>query len=238
MLKYEIKQKLRTSDYDSSNNIKIHSLCEIFQDLAGDHAALLNMGYTDLINKDLIWVLRSQYIKFNAPVPYDEELTLRTWPKEKGRADFIRYYEVETKSGQIAVEAVSKWVIVNYKTRKLERASAIDYNGNFYNKYPFEDINSLKISIPHNKEFIHSVKVLNDDIDHNGHMNNCAYVRIIYNYLSKEELNNIKGFHIDFLSECMLNDTIDLYKFKDENNNLYIVGYVHLIQIFIAKLEV
>lgn len=238
MLKYEIKQKLRTSDYDSNNNIKIHSLCEIFQDIAGDHARELNIGYNDLIKKDLIWVLRSQYIKFNAPIPYDEEITLRTWPKEKGRADFVRYYEVESQNQDIAISAISKWVIVNYKTRKLERASSIDYNGTYYDKHPFEDINRLKVNIPHNKEFIFSVKVLNDDIDHNGHMNNCAYIRLIYNYLPKEELNNIKGFHIDYLSECMLGDIIDLYKFKDENNNLYIVGYVHLIQIFIAKLEV
>ena len=42
MLKYEIKEKLRTSDYDMYDRVKIHSLFDIFQDVAGDHAAMHN----------------------------------------------------------------------------------------------------------------------------------------------------------------------------------------------------
>ncbi len=236
MLKYEVKTKLRTSDYDTFDQIKMHSLLDIFQDLAGDHANELNIGYQLMKDKKLIWVLVSQEVNILGDVPYGQEVTLRTWPSEKGRADFIRYYEVETACGDVTVEAISKWVVVNYETRRIERASEVNFLGEIYSKKPIESISKLKVSIPHTKKFIKSYQVVNDDIDHNGHMNNANYVKLIYNVKTSSKDNYIKNIHIDYLKEARLGDTIDLYSFEDDNNTYY-VGYINLVQIFIASIK-
>lgn len=236
MLKYEITTKLRTSDYDKYDRIKMYSILDVFQDLAGDHAEELNIGYSLMKEKKLIWVLVSQEVRIVGNVPYGKEVTLRTWPAEKGRADFIRYYEIETDCGDSVVEAISKWVVVNYETRRIERASEVNYEGEIYSKKPFDGINKLKVNIPHTKQFLKSYKVLNDDIDHNGHMNNANYVKLIYNSIELSKDNYIKNIHIDYLKEAMLGDTIDLYSFEDIENTYY-VGYVNLVQVFIASIK-
>lgn len=236
MLKYEINEKLRTSDYDMYDRVKIHSLFDRFQDLAGDHAAMLNVGYHDLLKKKLIWVLTSQYIRIKGKLPYDEAVTLRTWPKERGRADFIRYYEVETACGDIVCDGISKWVIVNYDSRRIDRALSVDYNGELYPKTLYEDFAKIRVAIPHNKQFIESYRVRNDDLDHNGHMNNAIYPRLIYNMTKLSTDFRIKGMQIDYLHEALLDDKIDIYYFS-ENDNKYFVGYVNLTEAFIARVE-
>lgn len=236
MLKYEIKEKLRTSDYDMYDRVKIHSLFDIFQDVAGNHAAMLNIGYENLKKKNLIWVLRSQYMRIKGNIPYNEEITLRTWPKVRGRADFIRYYEIETTCGDIVCEGISKWVVINYETRKIDRASDINYNGELYSKTLFDDYDRIRTNIPHTKEFIESYRVRNDDLDHNGHMNNAIYPKIIYNMVKLSKNFRIRGMQIDYLHEALLDDKIDVYYFN-ENENKYFVGYVNLEEVFIARVE-
>lgn len=236
MLKYEVKEKLRTSDYDAYDRIKFHSLCERFQDLAGDHAKMLGMGYEDLIKKNLIWVLTSQYIRLKGKVPYNSEVTLRTWPKERGRADFIRYYEIETACGDIVCDSISKWVILNCENRKIDRASDFFYEGDLYDKTLYDDFSKIRVTIPHSKQFLESYKVRNDDIDHNGHMNNAIYTRIIFNLIKLTPDFKLKGIQIDYLKEAFLNDTIDIYYFCEEDNK-YFVGFVNLTQVFIARVE-
>ena len=225
MLKYEIKTKLRTSDYDKYDRIKMHSILDAFQDLAWDHAEELNIGYSLMKEKKLIWVLVSQEVRIVGNVPYGKEVTLRTWPAEKGRADFIRYYEIETECGDSVVEAISKWVVVNYETRRIERASEVNYEGELYPKRPIENINKLKISIPHTKKFIKSYKVLNDDIDHNGHMNNARYFDMIYE-LNTINDKKIKTIEISFVSEAHYNDIIHIGYYHIDNSHNFI-GYVN-----------
>lgn len=236
MLKYEVNEKLRTSDYDMFNRVKLHALFDRFQDLAGDHATMLSIGYDALIKKNLIWVLTSQYIKIKGNIPYDEKVILRTWPKERGRADFIRYYEIETACGDIVCEGISKWVILNFNSRKIDRATDVVYSGEFYPKALFDNFAKIRVSIPHTKEFIESYKVRNDDLDHNGHMNNAIYPKLIYNMVKLSKDFRIKGMQIDYLHEALLGDKIDIYYFSDEDEK-YFVGYDNLTEVFIARVE-
>lgn len=175
-------------------------------------------------------------MRIKGNIPYNEEITLRTWPKERGRADFIRYYEIETACGDIVCEGISKWVVINYETRKIDRASDINYNGELYSKTLFDDYDRIRTNIPHTKEFIESYRVRNDDLDHNGHMNNAIYPKIIYNMVKLSKNFRIRGMQIDYLHEALLDDKIDVYYFN-ENENKYFVGYVNLEEVFIARVE-
>lgn len=235
-LLYEEKMRLRTSDYDQYDQIKIHSMLDIFQDLAGYHADIMKIGYHELTERNLCWVLLSSKIDIIKNVDYDSVVTLRTWPNEKGRADFIRDYEIETENKEIIVKASSRWVILNKDTRSITRGKDITYDGEIIDKKNYEELKKINVTIPHTKEFVKSHKVLNNDMDHNGHMNNSKYMEMIYNMTDPMILNKYKKIQIDYLHEALLNDTIDVYTFSIDNA-LYFVGYINLIESFIVKME-
>lgn len=232
---HEEKIRLRTSDYDKYDRVKIHSLLDLFQDIAGRHAAIMKIGYYELQEKNLIWVLLSSKVEILGMIPYDSEVIVRTWPNEKGRVDFIRDYEIETETGDIVVKASSRWVIMNHVTRNIARPRDIEYNGELLGKKNFDEMKKINVVIPHTKEFIKSHKVVNNDLDHNGHMNNSRYMEMIYNMIDIDKSKGNRLVQIDYIHEALLCDSIDVYTFKDVDATYY-VGYINLVESFIVKI--
>ena len=232
---YEEKQVLRTSDYDMNDNIKIHSLFDIFQDLAGRHAEMLGLGYSIISKKNLCWVLISNKIEFIDKIPYGKEVVLRTWPSANGRIDFIRDYEIEV-DGKVVLKASSRWVVINYLTRALTRTTEVNFNYQTPNKRNFSEFKKLKVKVPESKEECGSYKVVLNDLDHNGHMNNSKYVEMLYNMVGKNGNFNYKSIQIDYHHEAMFDDVIKVYKFI-VNDSLYYVGYIENVESFIIELK-
>ena len=230
------KIKPRTSDFDIYDKIKLHSLLDMFQDMAGDHAKILGLGYDQFKPRNLAWVLITTKIDILKDIPYDSEVILSTWPLEKGRVDFIRDYSVSSPDGELYAIGSSKWVVIDYNTRRILRAKDIDYPGEYLNDKNYSEVEKLRIEIPSDKEYVCSHIVSNNDLDHNGHMNNCKYMEFIYNTINIKDGKQLISMHMDFINEAMLGDKLDLYKFNYENE-LYYTGYVNDKQSFIAKIK-
>lgn len=230
------KIKPRTSDFDIYDKIKLHSLLDMFQDMAGDHATILDLGYDNFKEKGLSWVLITTKIDIVKDIPYDSEVILSTWPHEKGRVDFIRDYKVESLDGELYVIGSSKWVVIDYNTRRIMRAKEIVYPGDHLEFKNYDDVSKLRVEVPNDKEYIISHVVSNNDLDHNGHMNNCKYMEMIYNTINIKAGKQLVSLHMDFINESMLGDKIDLYRFEYENE-IYYIGYVCENQSFIAKVK-
>ena len=233
---YQKKIMPRTSDFDTFDKIKMHSLLDMFQDLAKEHADILGLGYNEFKPKNLMWILLSTKIEIIKDVTYGEEVVLKTWPHPKGRIDFIRDYQVLSPEGDVYVKASSKWIVVDFVTRKIKRTSDIDYPEKTIDDKNFDDVSRIRIDIPEDKEFVCDYKVVNNDLDHNGHMNNCKYMELVYNTMDIKNKKHLVSLHIDFINEVMLGQTISLYKFNLEEEQYY-VGYVDNIQSFIAKVK-
>ncbi len=233
-LMYEETQVLRTSDYDFKDDIKVHSLFDIFQDLAGRHAEEIGLGYSLMSKRNLCWVLMSNKMEILGKIPYEKEVTLRTWPNEKGRVDFVRDYEVLV-DGEVVVKCSSRWVVINFETRALTRATEINYNGEVPSKKNFDSFKKIKIVIPNDKKYLGSHIVKLNDLDHNGHMNNSKYVEMVYNIVGKTASLNYPMIQIDFLHEALLGNEIKVYTFN-QDNKIYYVGYVEDNVSFILEL--
>ena len=62
------------------------------------------MGFKDMANKDLLWIVNYQEINYIGRVPkHCEEVYVSTWPHERKRLDYIREYEISVGNGSILV---------------------------------------------------------------------------------------------------------------------------------------
>lgn len=232
---YSEKFRLRISDYDKYDHLTPKTILDLFQDVAGKHADYIGVGYDEMIKKDLIWVLvRTKYEVINYPKLYST-VTVLTWPKKKGRLDFDREYEILDENGNLLIKGISKWVVVNFKTRRISSARDVNYSCDIFEKENFtEDFSKIE-DFEMNNVQKYTTYTSFSDLDHNGHVNNINYARYMFDALKLKKEESIKKFEIDYLKELQLDSKVDLFYVKD-NSTILCKGIKDEELSFISKI--
>ena len=233
--------RLRISDFDYKDHLLLSSLLDFAQDVAGKHADTLNIGYSDLIAKDQIWMVIRHEIEFiEYPVLYDT-IKVITWPLAQGRIDCDRETLVVSSKdpSKIYIKMSSKWIIASYSTRRIQRLGELYSNceeplrtdRNFLEstkKLPeFEFINP--------KEGVVVPSVL--DLDHNGHINNAKYPNFIYLAIPELHGQKLKHVQMDFDKE-LVKDVPVVIKYEQENKEFKIIAFQNDTKCFVAKITI
>lgn len=123
------KQKVfSAAELDEHDHIRPAALLDLFQQLAGEHAETLGVGFDALYRQGRLWVVsRIKAVIENKPALY-ETVTAETWPEPTGRVDFDRDYLVRGEDGRIIAKGVSKWCVIDLNSRKLVRAQDIGFS--------------------------------------------------------------------------------------------------------------
>ena len=164
------------SNYECDRNekIKIISIFHLLQDMADAHAEKLNVGYTFYKQNHLAWVGRAYHIKiFSLPKIFDK-ITLETWPCDRTALIATRDFLIKDIVGNILVAASSQWAMID--TIKMRPIKFDNYNLT-YDVLPERALQSefAKIQSPQQINSEKQIQVREDDIDSNGHVNNCVY---------------------------------------------------------------
>lgn len=228
--KYITKVKLFNSYFDCNDKLKPTSIFNLFQDVACVNGEQLGVGFTEMLNKNLYWVLsRVKYDIIIAP-KVDEEVFVETWPCEKGRIDFDRDFLIKNLNGEVLIMGTSKWCVISTITRSLERTDNVIYNSpcltirNYTEKF----VKTESLPLGDNPDFVHTVTF--SEIDHNKHLNNVNYATYVTNTLTDYYFNHLQ---INFISECKLGDEIKVFK-KQTDEGYLISGYVNDVLKFSA----
>lgn len=217
MLTYSEQYKIRTSDLDYRDDMRLSSYLDLFQTIAGKHADLLGLGYEQMLKKGIAWVITK--VKFDCilPLKSDETVTVVTEPHEKGLMDFIRDYYVYKEDGTLAAKGTSQWVHIDFKTRKLVEPQA-DFEGEFTARsaYPKRRIERVA-AIDDEPVYVH--EIVRTDLDHNGHTNNIRYADMIFN--SVDLPGTPKRAIINFHSESKLGDKVTVACRRDGDDMIF-----------------
>ena len=227
---------LRGSDFDRFKQIKPSAVLDLFQEVAGQHACLLGIGFSDMEKKGLLWVvLKVKYQIVKAPDLY-QKVKILTWPLEQKRLDFQREYLIkDSKTGETLIKGTSQWAIIDKNTRKLTKAENVYKNiDGYYKKVNFSE-KLMRIG-DFQGEFKHKVKSEFSHIDTNGHVNNAKYGDYVVDAINSSLPLNITDFQIDFHKEILNNTETDI--FVEENENTVLVkGVQNDEYMFLVKIE-
>lgn len=106
----------RFRDLGPDGRLGVVALGNLLQDLAGEHAAALDLGLDRLLERGVGWVLSRLRLRVEqAPGP--EPLHAETWPSAVLRQGFLRSYRLLTPGGEVLVEALGLWVLIDLETR-------------------------------------------------------------------------------------------------------------------------
>ncbi len=219
---YKTTYRMRTNDFDCYDKLTPTSILDSFQDIAGTHAELIGMGFSDMVKKGYYWVVvREKITIFKSPKP-GESVVVSTWPEPKGRLEFVRNYKMEDENGNIIAIGSSVWVLISTTTRRLSRAEEINYVGEFVQDKNYDKLNKLPKYEELEKNYIHQVGYT--DLDHNKHMNNSKYVDVMMNSCQFNSNVVIKELQIDFINEARYLDNLN-FKYKQVDNVYYFEAY-------------
>lgn len=231
MLSYKEQYKLRQSDFDCNDNMRVSSYLDIFQTVAAVHAERLNMGFEPMLKKNIAWVLAK--VKFDCFVPLKagETITAETRPHPKGIVDYARDYYIFGEDGKLAAKGTSQWVLIDFSSRKIVKPVA-DYPGECTTEFAYENKRIERI-MPLSAEPTFSHTITRSDTDHNRHTNNIKYADMAFNS-AELPTSAVKRVIINYINETKLGDTVDI-SCRYENESYTFTGKTSGNVCFTAK---
>lgn len=227
--------RLRISDFDSYDNILPDCVLDLFQDVAGKHANLINIGFDDLKKDNKIWiVLKTRFTILKQPLEHTS-VTIKTWPTKPSRIDSYRYYEMYNEQDELCLHGVSQWIVCDATTRRILKINDLFSNIEDYNNPPSYDKPFEKlVDFDCSKLTPNIIRTSYFDLDHNKHVNNTKYAKYIIEGVKELQDVEIKEFEINYLHELQKDEEIKVFSYQ-KDNVVYVKGCNGAITSFLAK---
>ncbi len=194
-------------------HIKLQSICNYCEDIAGFHADALGCGRQALQYHNLTWVLSKIQIEQHAPISIGQTLTIATWPAGVERLQYRRDFTIADAAGNTLFSVISWWVLLNMSTRRLEKMP--DDLAPLYTKPDFAlPYTPTRLPVVTEKAEGPEFVVRYADIDQNQHVNNVRYIdfaqEAAFSYASAHGDFSAQFYKIalQFRAESVYGDTV------------------------------
>lgn len=196
--------RLRWMDFDKYGRIQPFALLDLCQDVATEHAEMINIGRSDMLAKGVFWAVIRTKLEIVGTPKHFQDVTVRTWPHSPTRFSFQRDFSIRDESGDELAKATTEWVLMDIETRKF--VSAVD----FYDvPDDLDDARAFERKPRKIKDFetgnmpVATFAPGYSDIDVNGHVNNAKYANYIVDALDAGPDASIRTLQIDYRHEVL-----------------------------------
>lgn len=209
--------KIRASEIDFNQRATLPAICNLLQEIAGNHAQKLQFDITDLQQDELTWVLHRLNVKINRFPKWREEITIKTWPSSGDGLRAYRDFLITDKNGNVIGKSLSYWLIMDMQSRRPTRIPkeilqlAPDQTDHVL------PITKTKLPDLVNKDYAQQFEVRKSDLDLNQHVNNVRYIEWALSCLP--ETISVDEIDIQFMAESVLGDTILAVSEKASSNS-------------------
>ena len=221
---YQKKYFIGSNDIDQFLDLKLPVFFRMMQDIATEHAEVLNIGKSETIDKGLYWVITRIELEILKMPKYLTTVVLKTYPGEDKKFIFPRYFQMEDEKGNVLIKASSTWMVIN---REKHSICLKPFDGKVL---PEEHLDG-QLELPHKvisdeTILVEQRKVRYSDIDLNGHLNNTKYIDYIVDTHDSEfyKTHQISHFLINYEKELKDNNVLSIY--SNHKNPEYIKGEV------------
>ena len=218
---YEEQFKIRASEIDFDQQATMSAICNLLQEVAGNHARELAFDITDLQKDELTWVLHRLNIAIERFPKWRETITIQTWPSSGDGLRAHRDFLILDSNNEVIGKSLSYWLILNMESRRPVRIPEKIMQmapKKTEHVLPITEINFPQIK---GTDYNQKYKVRKTDLDLNKHVNNVHYIDWALASLPDE--TDISKVDITFLGEAILHDTIgvQLQEYTDTSGYSY-----------------
>ena len=211
------RESFVASQGDGKGNPDIYQIFRVFQLAAVRHAEELGIGKSFYIPNRLLFVLCRMKLVLSGSIVAGKKYRLTTFALPPERIQFYRDAYIEDESGEVVGRLTALWVLISALNRRITLTDGLKKQleplaEKMKTLRPVLGERLSDLDEEEETEACFSHVVSQEDIDENGHMNNTVYIRLVqeagFDY-------PVKTFEIDFEKECMLSETLTIYKGKE-----------------------
>ena len=209
---WEEKVDIKGHEVGPDGKLKLFSLFNYLQEVAGNHADNLGWGYEAMQIKNCYWVLSRMQIKIYQMPQWGDHLIIETWPGGIERLFAVRDFTIKNEKGDILISAVSGWLILDTNNHRILNPSII------ISEIPEHDKKGLiKLETAKIKSFERIIKTYErtasfTELDINNHVNNAKYIDWVLDSYEGDFLMNFqpKNVLISYNSETKYHNSVSL----------------------------
>ncbi|MEZ5071686.1 MAG: thioesterase [Bacteroidales bacterium] len=207
---YEHSFRVHSYEVNPRAQARLTTLANYFQEVAYRHATELGLGYEALQENGQVWVLSRMRIRMNRCPRWNDQVTVRTWPRGADRLFALRDFRVFDHKGKEMGCASTAWLVLNVDTHNLVRPTELsqDYRDLIEEDRVFaEDLDKIKLS--GDPDAVREHRVVYSDLDIVGHVNNVKYLEWCLDALDEtDRIPGVQSLEINFIQEALLGDRI------------------------------
>ena len=210
-----ITKTIDMSLVDFKGQYRTNLLLNEFTNVATKNAEALNMWHKDMYGK-YGWVIAKQTLILDEPIHLNDTIEISTLPAKGSFVSFPRYYFIN-KNGQQIGTCSSLWTLIDLEKRMIvsPKKIGLDFPNIQHDiKLPLPKINHYD-----QLNFISKRKVVYEDIDTNGHMNNTRHISWAMDLINIEYLkqHTLHELTIQYKKELAPNTMVDQYMYQDQD---------------------
>ena len=210
---WEDEYSISFYEVDTKNEVFLPALWSFMQETAWHHADHLKVGYSDLLEQNLFWVLSRLSIQMEAYPRWGDRIKVKTWLAGLSRVLALRQFSIADFEGKVIGTAKSAWLVLDLKSRKPQKIGPVfKHIEHLFEGLPVAK-EPPKIPVPAHPKMQKSYTVRYSDIDMHHHVNNTKYIEWILDSYPFEmnQTHQIHDFEINFLGESTHADEIAIY---------------------------
>lgn len=210
---------ITTNLRDCYDNLKMSSILDFTQEIAALHADVLNVGFKEFFEKNLIWVIVRNKFEIVGSCFNLSKVKIKTYPLKNNLMEYPRDYEIYNEKDELIIKGRSIWMIYDLTTKNVAIPKLTIFEEGRIGVFS-QRIKRLPKPIKNEDDFDSFIYVKQSLLDHNGHLNNSHCADLFIDLFNPDKDLKIESFQIEYVSQCFLNDKLAIYKHKEENKYL------------------
>lgn len=193
--------------------LKYTDMCHLLQLVAGEHAALGGLSFSDMQPLYQAWVLQKMEVTIYSLPKWKDEIQLKTYVIKMESGTSTRVFEMYREE-QLLVQALSSWAVMDTQKRR-GTALALPYEHFLNHDLPNLEIDkNFEVTFESEKHETRNHIVLLSDLDILNHANNVKYLEWCLNFFHSTELaqSPIRKFEMSFIRELKEGDQVEIHR--------------------------
>ena len=206
------KHKIASYQMDLKGQATLPALCNLFQEIAGNHADANDFGFQQMIKTGQIWVLTRLKIQIESYPKWNDEIFIKTWVRNREGFFSERDFELTDKNNTKIAGARSGWMLLDLKSKRPKQVEKIPLKIKLFPEQSSINGSLNKIEAIDNIDFSSLKTVEYDDIDVNLHVNNVKYIEWVMASFPYElrQSKDVKSFEINYLAEMKIGEPAEI----------------------------
>lgn len=202
--------KIRGYQTDIKGKLSVQNICNFLLEGAANHARVLDVSVSKLLEKDLTWMLSRFHFRIERYPESDEIIHLKTWPSGVKKLFSCRDFIIYDAENFPIIKATSGWLVVDINRRRPIRLPQfiLDVQRKDAERAIDEDLGKLDRREEYEREKTFDVRI--GDIDFNRHVTSTSYIDWILETLDMDfqKMHDLKEMAIEYRAEAFYGERI------------------------------